>query len=251
MATSPLSQNFDVQGNKVVSLPTNTFSASSNEENASPNASPNTVAASPNLPVIVSVTTSQLAERYGVGDRSIQLWVKRLIEECGLEESALKENSGNQTIYTSYCVELLDALSSHRTEGGKIGQWFASLHSQPQESSLSSSFPVGKLAVSSSVEVVPVTSELSNLVSAEWQKRESTHQQGMQRIEDQFVGHAENRDRLTAFVDAVYGDRVEEIKTKSALKDKLEQVVAADQVIENLDDDLETLIRQVVPVKNG
>ena len=242
----------------LLELPTNTENGSTNPVTNALKSQTNTINPSANAPV----TSSVLADRYAVGDRSIQLWIKRLIEEGGIDDSKLKENSGNQTTYTAYCIDLLDSLNSHRAEGKKIGQWFSSLPSQIQgqsqefpysksEEDSPASFSPDPLAISTSVQVVPATDELSNLVSAEWQKRESTHQQGIQRIENQFSGRAENRDRLTEFVDAVYGDRVEEIKTKSALKDKLEQVVAADQVIEDLDDDLKTLIQQVVPVKNG
>lgn len=199
-------------------------------------------------------SVGELAQRYECSDRTVQKMYGFVSEAYPTVQ--LKARQSKRSMYTARCVELLDSLHQAKQQGIDSPQW---VQSQPQEncsqspqteqdSPLASS--PGQLAVSIPVEIVP-GNELSTLVSAEWKKRETFHQQGIQRIEDQVTGRVATRDRLTEFVDSVYGDRVEEIKTKSALKDKLEQVVAADQVIENLDDDLENLIRQVVPVKNG
>ena len=109
--------------------PTNSGSASTNPLTNTAKAQTNTNSALPNT----LVTSSVLAERYSVGDRSVQLWIKRLVEECGVDECCLRQNSGNQTTYTAYCVELLDSLNAHRTEGKKIGQWFSALVQQPPQ----------------------------------------------------------------------------------------------------------------------
>ena len=200
---------------------------------------------------------AELAQRYSCSTRNVQMMFSAV--QTVQPDRILKQKQGRKCVFTADCVTLLDSLKTARERGIDTAQWVqtqtssqgsaASPDSDGEHPSVSS-FP-SQLAVSSPVQVVSATNELSNLVSAEWQKRETAHQQGIQRIENQFTGRAATRDRLTEFVDAVYGDRVEEIKTKSALKDKLEQVVAADQAIEALDDDLEDLIRQVVPAKNG
>ena len=120
MTTQPCNLGSMMPVSEPSDLPTNSGSTSPKPLTNTPKPQTNAIDASANAPM----TSSVLAERYEVGDRSIQLWIKRLIEECGVLESRLKENSGNQTTYSTYCVELLDSLHTHRTEGKKRGLWF-------------------------------------------------------------------------------------------------------------------------------
>ena len=124
---SALNSTVPTSGN--LEPPTNSGNASANPLTNTAKPQTNTNSASANT----LVTSSVLAERYSVGDRSVQLWIKRLVEECGVDECCLKQNSGNQTTYTAYCIELLDSLNAHRSEGKKIGQWFSTLAQQPPQ----------------------------------------------------------------------------------------------------------------------
>ena len=172
----------------------------------------------------------------------------------GLQCLAIRENKQ----LTVFGVDAVLEYDQHIKEGGDRNSYTAMIRdrypvveaSEPAENSA-----VEAVSSSAIVSIEPATltasNELATLVDSERLKRHDAHQQGIVSIESQFDDRAQNRDRLTQFVNALYTDRVEDIKAKSALKEKLEQVAAADEVIESLDDDLQSLIKQVVPVKNG
>ena len=172
----------------------------------------------------------------------------------GLQSLAIRKNKQ----LTAFGIDAVMEYDQHIKGGGDRNSYTAMIHDRYP--ALEASEPAENRtveAVSSSaiVSIEPATlttsNELATLVDGERFKRHDAHQQGIVSIESQFDNRAQNRDRLTQFVNALYTDRVEDIKAKSALKEKLEQVAAADEVIEGLEDDLEGLINQVIPVKNG
>ena len=101
--------------------------ASSEASEVAPEASDNALSKS------VQNNPAVLAARYGVSDRTIQNWVKRLVDECNIPDSTLRIQHGIEVEYSAHCIKLLDQLIQYRQAHGskKIGQWF-SLQSQTE-----------------------------------------------------------------------------------------------------------------------
>ena len=173
----------------------------------------------------------------------------------GLQCLAIRENKQ----LTAFGVNAVLEYNRHIKDGGDRNSYTAMIRDRypsvenlvlAEDNAVRISGDAGQLTVTEPI-ALTTSNELADLVGAEYSKRHNAYQQGIVTIENQFDDRAQNRDRFNQFVNALYGDRVEEIKAKSALKEKLEQVVAADEVIEGLDDELKSLIKQVVPAKNA
>ena len=79
------------------------------------------------LSAAIQNNPAALAARYEVSDRTVQNWVKRLIDECNIPDSQLRIQHGIEVEYSAYCLQLLDQLIEYRRTHGpkKIGQWFS------------------------------------------------------------------------------------------------------------------------------
>ena len=252
MTTTPCNADFDALTSTVPTSDysdqsTNSGSASAKRSTNTAKPQTNTIGASTNTPV----TSSVLAERYDVGDRTVQLWVKRLVEEAGIPESEVKENSGNQTTYTAYCVELLDSLHSHRSEGKKLGQWFSALaHEQAQRtvnqatSQSSSSNSEESLGIASSGQLAIATGVIPGEIALATDRQQSMLDSAIERFTPQpthLNGQQEsNLSGLELLIGAVDQATAINDQRESDLQEREATVEKSEQVLELVRDRLQT-----------